>query len=360
MFNLKKFNLKKGALFLVIIFLSIMVFEAYNLFMTDKQFLNENQVVQKMMERRTQITSSTIDGTVKFSMDNKFVGSGDVTFKGTGRYAIENLNDPVNAHYIYDYNIEAAFAYLVDIFTADVNIIQTEKQMFFKLNNISSNLSEDLEEYKNQWYSVDFSKIIEMTDNESSVDIQKLTDMTMEMNKLFAESNMLKVIHNFGKNKIGKNRVYHYRVTLEKEALKNLIMQITEKIAAHTGEEVVLDDDMQTETKTMLDAILKMLTINNIEVFIDTNTFDLRKIVFEAEMTLPSDMNNKNKMIITADVTMDNFNTINIDEISLPTETIDISDKYMEKQNTTMIKYINENGQEITEFKLVNDEELTQ
>jgi hypothetical protein len=353
------FNVKKVALFVGIGFGVFMVagLSVYGFFMMD------NRVLQKMMERSTQINSSTMDANIKIVSGGGQV-DGELTMKIKGRYAMKNVNDLANARYIYDYNMGVMADYSDGTFTADADIIQTEKQMFFKLNNIPSLPLEGLEAYQNQWYSLDFAKMLGVSGVQSPMDMQKLTGMTMEINHLLAESKILKVTDDLGKTKIGENSVYHYKVSLNEEALKDLLLQINEKLDPNTGKKVVegkSDDKSMDYGKSILDQILSFLNITNIEVFIDTTTFDLRRMVFEAEMVLPGYMGNENKMAIAVDVTMDNFNTIKIDEISLPTDTVDIFEKYMEEQNKMMMtKYIDENGQEITEFKLVDDEELTQ
>ncbi|HPL92947.1 MAG TPA: hypothetical protein PLB38_01535 [bacterium] len=341
------FNWKKGVALMSVV-AGVVLLSACNLFLTD------NQIVQKMMERSAQIKSSTMDATIKSSMDSE-IGGGEFSLRAKGRYAMENMNDTDNLHYVYDYNLALTASSTGATFTADADVIQTEKQMFFKLNSVPLIPIADLEGYKGQWYSLDFAKMMEMSGAEASFDMNKLTGMSMEMNKLLAESNFLKVSDDLGKTKVGENRVYHYQVSLEKEALKSLMLQMTEKLAVTAGEDVAFDETMKTEMKAALDRSLEMLNITNIEVFIDTKTFDLRRMVFEADLVPPAELALAQTVKISVDMTMDNFNTIKIEDISVPTETIDIFEKYMEEKTKMMELEAQTDELEISDEELFGD-----
>ena len=258
--------------------------------------------------------------------------AGDFSVRAKGRYALENPGDVSKLRYVYDYNLAVTASYTGATFTGDADFIQTEKQMFFKLNNVPALPIIDVEEYKNQWYSLDFPKMMEMSGAESPFDMNKLTGLANEMNQMMIESKLLKVSDDLGKTKVDGYKVYHYQVMLDKEALKDLMIKVTEKTADFTGEDVAFDETMKTEMKAALDKSLEMLNITNIEVFIDTKTFDLRRMLFEGEIDLLPVMRLPGTVTISVDMTMDNFNTIKIDDISLPTETVDLYEKYIEEK----------------------------
>lgn len=322
------FNLKKGALLLGV-FGSVLLMSACNPFITD------NQVLEKMMEQSSKVESSTIDAIIKIGIPSE-IGDGALVLNAKGKYALENLQDKANFHYIYDYNLGISASYAGTTFTGDADLLQTDKKMYVKVNNVPLLPMFDLDAYKNQWYSIDFEQMMAeagVSNMSSSIDWQEMNGLMVEMNDLMMESKFLTVKDDLGKTKIGDNKVYHFQLELDKPKFQALLIKVMEKINTASGEELALDASMKAEMTAGMDEVFKVLNIKNIEVYIDTDTFDLRRMVLVMEMTVPE---STQSATVEMDMTMDNFNQIKISDIAIPAESKDLYQMYMEEKTKMM------------------------
>jgi len=330
------FNLKKGALLLGV-FGSVLLMSACNPFLTD------NQVVEKMLVQSTKVQSSSIDATVDFNISSPETGAMSMSLGIVGQYAVENMEDKDNFKYIYDYNLGVAAAYGGMTFSGDANLIQTESKFYVKLNNAPLLPMFDLEAYKNQWYSFDFQQMMADAGVEtmpSSMDWKQINGLVTELNQVVANSQFLTVKDDLGKTKIGDSKVYHFQVALDEANFKELLVKVMEKVATASGEEIVMDETIKAEMAASMDEMFKILNINNIEVYIDTETFDLRRLVMEMSVTAPESMGLSGAenvdMKCSVAMTMDKFNQIKISDIAIPAESKDLYQMYMEEKTKMM------------------------
>lgn len=286
---------KMAALFAVAAFVVLSV-SACNLFMSDEEVIN------KMMTRMAGVESYSGETQVSGAMAVEDVPSVSFEFLMSGNAYNKNVAEGEESDAAFDYNIDGNVEAQGQAMSFNADMKFLDEAMYFKVNTLPMIPLMDFSELTNKWIVLDFNAISELDPTVSaSVAQPDFTDLMTYANELYQESNIFTLKEDLGSDKVGNNRVYHYSVDMNKEALAEMMMKIALKMA----EDQNIDEADLAEAKEDMMTAFESLEIKNLELFIDKSDFYLRRMVMDMELSDPEGQ--EGTVSIQIDGLYDNF-----------------------------------------------------
>lgn len=293
---------KKLAALSVVAVLAVFSVAACSLFMSDEEVIN------KMITTMATVESYSNDTNILGAMEVEGVPGLEFKVKMSGSGYTPKVIEGAETAAAFEYNLKGDVDAQGQTMSFDADMKLVDNAMYFKINSLPMIPMMDLSEITNKWIILDFSLLDEFNTAKTGVSSKtNFVDLMNYANDLYSESNIFLLKEDLGSDKVGKNRVYHFSVDMNKEALANMMINLVVKMAE--GEEI---DELELEqSKAEMLTAFETVNFKNLELFIDKSDFYLRRVLMEIDLADPESAQGAVSLVI--DGVYDNFNkTVNV------------------------------------------------
>lgn len=243
------------------------------------------ELVRLMIDQMKDVKSFNYDGNLSLSNDL----SATIKFKGEiDKNNLENIKSNVL--------VNAEIISLMGNLTPELEIRTLDREMYLRINieNLSL-LIPDFKIINNQWIKFDQTALNNYLPTEQLPLNQKITnEQSEEIKKLINEINFFSDINEFESEKINNIKVRHLKFTVDKNALKSLIIGLNN---------IINKNNLTEEQITDIDKTLNKLQSFTIEMWIGSNNHYLYKLIIPLIFT-----ENNQTINIDLNVQFNNFN----------------------------------------------------